>query len=190
MVAITEEHLGVTGRESQQRARRFQWSLWGYRRRAVDQHIAELERELGELDHELIELRAAATLREEVAQEMRRIGEETAGVLIEAHQQRETIVRAAEDQAQRLIADATAKASAVTAESEARVRALEEQRAAVHQDRDRLLENALTASSAIANIVYAARRQVPPIATLETPETTDPDGESDRATLDEPSIAS
>lgn len=174
MVAITDEHLGVRSRESEQPARRFSWSLWGYRRRAVDQHIAELERELSELDHELIELRAAATLREEVAHEMRRIGKETAGVLIEANQQRETIVRAAEEQAHRLVADATAKATAITAESEARVRDLEEQRVAVHHDRDRLLDNALTASAAIANIVYSARRQVPPIATQGT---TDPDGE-------------
>ena len=130
MVAITEEYFGATSRESERRERRFPWSLRGYRRSAVDRCIAELETELGELDRELVELRAATTLREEVANEMRRIGEETAGVLIEAHKQREAIVRAAEEKAHRLLADATAKATAITAESEARVRELEAQREA------------------------------------------------------------
>jgi len=133
----------------------------------VDQHIAELEHELTGLDRELAELRAAATLREEVANEMRRIGEETAGVLIEAHNQREAIARAAEEEAQRLVADATAKATAITAESEARVRELEAQRKAAHQERDRLLENALAASAAIADVVHAAHQQVPAMAAAE-----------------------
>src|SRR5579862_2075338 len=110
MVAISEERLGVTSVEKPQRSRRFPWSLRGYRRSAVDQHIAELERELSELDRELAELQAAATLREEVAHEMRRIGEETAGILIEAHNQRDAIARTAEAEAQRLVADATATA--------------------------------------------------------------------------------
>jgi cell division septum initiation protein DivIVA len=165
MVAITDDRLGASGRETEQRGRRFPWSLRGYRRSAVDQHIIELEREISELDGELAELRSAATLREEVASEMRRIGEETAGVLIEARNQQESIVRAAEEEAHRLVGDATAKAAAITAESEARVRTLEAQREIAHQERDRLLENALAASAAIAEVVHAAHQQVPVIAT-------------------------
>jgi cell division septum initiation protein DivIVA len=167
VVTYVDERLGATSRESEQRERRFPWSLRGYRRSAVDQHIGELERELSELDGELAELRAAATLREEVANEMRRIGQETAGVLIEAHNQRDAIARAAEEEAQRLVADATAKATAITAESEARVRELEAQREAAHQERDRLLENALAASAAIADVVHAAHQQVPAMAAAE-----------------------
>jgi cell division septum initiation protein DivIVA len=167
MVAYTEESLGIMGREAEQQKRRFPWSLRGYRRSAVDQHIAELERELTELDRELVELRAAATLREEVANEMRRIGEETAGVLIEAHNRREAIARAAEEEAQRRVADATAKATAITAESESRVRELEAQRQAIHRERDRMLENALAASAAIADAVHAAHREIP---VIEAPE--------------------
>lgn len=167
MVAYTEERLAATSREDE-RERRFPRSLLGYRRSAVNEHIAELERELGELDRELIELRAAATLREEVAHEMRRIGEETANVLIEAHTQRDAIARAAEAEAQRLVADATATATAITAESEARIRELETQREAAHDERDRLLDNALAASAAIADAVHAARRQVPAKAAPET----------------------
>lgn len=166
MVAISE-HLDVTSRERAQRARRFPWSLRGYRRSAVDQVIAELEGEISELDHELIELRAAATLREEVATEMRRIGEETAAVLIEAHQQRDAILRAAEEEAQRRVADASAKATAITSENEARVRELETQHTAAHRERDRLLETALAASTAIADLVHAAYQQVPAMATPE-----------------------
>ncbi len=178
MVTYVDERLGATSRESERRERRFPWSLRGYRRSAVDQHIGELELELSELDRELAELRAAATLREEVANEMRRIGEETAGVLIEAHNQREAIARAAEEEAQRLVADATAKATAITAESEARVRELEAQHEVAHQERDRLLENALAASAAIADVVHAAHQQVPAMA---TPEITGLDCESGQA---------
>ena len=168
MVAITEEYFGATSRESERRERRFPWSLRGYRRSAVDQCIAELETELSELDRELVELRAATTLREEVGNEIRRIGAETAGVLIEAHKQREAIARAAEEEAHQLVAGATATATAVTAESEARVRELEAQREAVHRERDRLLENALAASAAIADVVQAAHQQVPAMAAVET----------------------
>jgi cell division septum initiation protein DivIVA len=167
MVTYADEGLGTTSRDGEQRERRFPWSLRGYRRSAVDQHIAELERELRELDHELVELRATATLREEVANEMRRIGEETAGVLIEAHSRREAISRAAEEEAQRLVAEATAKATAITAESEARVRELEAQREAVHLERDRLLQNALAASAAIADAVQGAHQQIPAMAALD-----------------------
>jgi cell division septum initiation protein DivIVA len=169
MVAIVEERLGATTQDRSQRERRFPWSLRGYRRSAVDQHIAELERELGELDFELAELRAAATLREEVANEMRRIGEETAGILIEANNRRETITRAAEEEAHRRVADATAKATRITAESEARVRELEAHGEWVHRERDRLLENAIAASAAIADIVDAAHQQIPAMATTRTP---------------------
>lgn len=167
MVAVVDERLGAMSREREPRERRFPWSLRGYRRSAVDMHIAGLERELGGLDRELAELRAAATLREEVADEMRRIGEETAGVLVDAQHRREAIVRAAEDEAHRLVADATAKATSIAAESTARVDQLEEQREAAHRERDRLLESALAASAAIADVVHAAHRQVPPIAMAE-----------------------
>jgi cell division septum initiation protein DivIVA len=168
MVAITDERLGAASLEKPSRSPRFPWSWRGYRRSAVDQHIAELERELTDLDRELAELQAAATLREEVANEMRRIGEETAGILIEANNRRETITHAAQEEAQRLVADATNRASTITAESEARVRELEAQRIAVHQDRDRLLEVALAASAAIAEVVHTAHQQIPALATSET----------------------
>ncbi|HTX30730.1 MAG TPA: DivIVA domain-containing protein [Solirubrobacteraceae bacterium] len=170
MVAISQERLGATSLDQAQRERRFPWSLRGYRRSAVDQHIAELERELGQMDHELIELRAAATLREEVANEMRRIGEETAGVLVEAENRRETIERAARDEAQRRVADAASKAAAITSECEARVRQLELQRESAREERDRLLENALAVATAIAQVVHAAQDEIPAIAPPAGPE--------------------
>jgi cell division septum initiation protein DivIVA len=180
MVAITQEPLGVTSVDRAQRERRFPWSLRGYRRSAVDQHIAELERELGEMDHELIELRAAATLREEVAHEMRRIGEETAGVLIEAENRRETIERTARDEAQRRIADAASKAAAITSECEARVRQLETQRQTAHEEGDRLLENALAVATAIAQVVRAAQHEIPAVA---APEPAGVDRETEEAVV-------
>jgi hypothetical protein len=167
MVAYSEEWAGATRREIEHRGRRYPWSLRGYRRSAVDQHIAELECELRELDCELAELRAAGTLREEVANEMRRICEETARVLVEAHNEREAITRAAQEQAHQLVADATSRATAITSESEDRAQVLGAQLEAVQQDRDRLLENALAASAAIADVVHGARQQVPPTAAAE-----------------------
>jgi cell division septum initiation protein DivIVA len=155
MVAI-QEQFGISSRQVEQPKRRFSWSLLGYRRRAVDQHIAELELDLSELDRELVELRAAASLREEVAHEMRRIGEETAGVLIEAHHQRDAIVRAAEEEARRLVAEATTRARELMAQGEA-----------VHRERDRLLENAMATSKAIADAVSAAHQQIPAMTTPE-----------------------
>ena len=107
------------------------------------------------------------TLREEVASEMRRIGEETAGVLIEAHSRREAIVRAAEEEAQQLVADAAAKANAITAESEASARELAAQREVAHEERDRLLETALAASVALADVVHTAYQQVPAMGAQE-----------------------
>lgn len=179
MVAYADERIGAASRESERQERRFPWSLRGYRRSAVDQRIAELEGELSELDRELIELRASVTLREEVATEMRRIGEETASVLIEAHSQREAITRSAEAEAQRLVAEASARAAAITAESEARVRELEAQREATHQERDRLLESALAASAAIAEVVHTAHQQVPVMATQSRPEAGTPAAPAD-----------
>ncbi|MBV8218783.1 MAG: DivIVA domain-containing protein [Solirubrobacterales bacterium] len=167
MVTYADEHLAVASREREQRERRFPWSLRGYRRSAVDQHIARLEHDLSELDQELIDLRAAATLREEVAHEMRRIGQETAGILIEAQNRREAIVRAAQEEAQRVVGDATARATAITTESEDRVRALEAQRESVHLERDRLLETALAASTALSDAVRTAQEQVPAMAGAE-----------------------
>ena len=168
MVTYVDERIVMGGREDERSERSFPWSVRGYRRSAVDQHIGELEREIRELDYELAELRAAATLREEVAHEMRRIGEETASVLIEAQNHRDEIVRAAQEEAHRLIAEASARATAITTESEARVRDLEAQCVSARQDRDRLLETALAASAAIADIVHEAHREVPPTAAAET----------------------
>jgi hypothetical protein len=54
------------------------------------------------------------------------------------------------------------------------VRDLQEQHRVAHQERDRLLENALAASAAIADIVHAAYQEVPPMA---MPEPSNPDRE-------------
>jgi hypothetical protein len=167
MVAVIDEQSGASRREKTRWERRFPWSVRGYRRSAVDQHISDLECELREMDHELVELRAAATLREEVGIEMKRICEETVGVLIEAHAEREKIIRAANEEAARLVADATSRAAATASESAARMRELEAQLETVQHDRDRLLESALAASTAIADAVHTAHEQVPAASLAE-----------------------
>jgi cell division initiation protein len=154
---------------------RFALVKQGYDCRAVDTYVDELERDIGELDRELVELRARVAAPDEVAGELKRIGEQTSSVLIAAHEQQQEILRAAREQAERCVAEATAKANATTAEAEARVRELEakaearvrqlEAKAeAAHRQRDRLLENARAVSAELAALADASQEQIPALA--------------------------
>ena len=141
---------------------RFPLTRHGYDCAAVDEQIAELERELAAVDQELAELRAQRESRDEVASEIKRIGEQTAAVLIAANEQREEMLRVAQAEADRLVAGATSKSRAVTAEGEARLRELDAQTEAVHRERDHLLEDARSVSAALAALVDSAHEQIPP----------------------------
>jgi len=141
---------------------RFPLSRHGYDCAVVDEHVAQLERELAEVDQELIELRARSASSDEVASEIKRIGEQTSAVLIAAHEQREEILRVARAEADRLVADATAEARAVTAAGEARLRELEAQNEAAHRERDRLLEDVRTVSAALVALADSAHERLPP----------------------------
>jgi hypothetical protein len=134
----------------------------GYECAAVDEHVSELERELAELGREAALLRAQTASRDEVADEIRRIGEQTSGVLIAAHEQREEMLRTARAEADRCISEARSAANAITAGAAARVRQLEAEAEAVHRERDRLLEDARQVSSALAALTQAAQDRIPP----------------------------
>jgi hypothetical protein len=122
----------------------------GYDCAVVDAHIADLEGELTELDQELAQLRAQPAPRDDVADEIKRIGEQTSAVLIAANEQRAEILRGAREEADHWIADATAKATALTAESEARLRELRSEHEAAERERDRLLDDVRAVSAALA----------------------------------------
>ena len=144
----------------------------GYDIGAVDAYVGELERDVAELDRELVALRAQVATPGDVVSEIKRIGEQTSSVLIAAHEQQEAILRAAREGADGCVAEATARANAITAHAttrvkemteaaEARVRELEAEVEAMHRMRDRLLEDARTVSSALAAVADTAQERVP-----------------------------
>jgi hypothetical protein len=141
---------------------RFPLARRGYDCAAVDEHVSELEQELAVIHQEAADLRASASSRDEVADEIKRIGEQTSVVLIAAHEQRGEMLRAAREEADRCIADAMSKASAVTSEAEARLRELEAQSEAIHRERDRLLEDVRVVSGALATVAASAHERIPP----------------------------
>ena len=134
----------------------------GYDCTAVDEHVSVLERALAELQRETVELRAQAASPDGVADEIKRIGEQTSGVLIAAHEQREEMLRTARAEANRCVAEATARATAITAEAEGCLRELEARSGAVHRERDRLLDDARQVSTALAALANAAQERIPP----------------------------
>src|SRR5207237_775730 len=85
---------------------RFPLVRHGYHCAAVDEYVTELEQELAEVDRELAELRAHTAPRDEVTDQIKRIGEQTSAVLIAANEQREEILRAAKEEADRRVAEA------------------------------------------------------------------------------------
>ena len=136
----------------------------GYDCTAVDTHVTELERELSEVDRELAELRTQSASREEVADEIKRVGEQTSAVLIAANEQREEILRGAQAQADRCVEEATGRASAITAESEVRLRELQVRYEAAQQEHDRLLEEVRNLSVALAALADRGPEAIEPQA--------------------------
>ena len=128
----------------------------GYDPGAVDEYVADLERELGGLDHELAQLRGQTAPAEEIASEIKRIGEQTSVVLMAAHQQREEILNAARSEAERCVAEATATARTITEQSEARLRELEAQNEAARGERGRLLTDIRRISTALTAVADSA----------------------------------
>lgn len=112
---------------------RFPLARSGYDCAAVDEHVAMLERDLSELEEELEELRTRTPAHDEVAAEIRRLGEETSSILLAAHDRARETTRQAQEQADRCLSDAAAQALAMT-EQAAR------QRTEIEQDTRRLAE--------------------------------------------------
>ena len=143
---------------------RFALVKQGYDCEAVDAYVDELERDIAELDRELVELRTRVGGPDEVTSELKRIGEQTSSVLIAAHEQQQEILRGAREEADRCVTEAAARANALTAEAEARARELEAKGEAAHRQRDRLLDDARTVSAELAALADAAQGRIPTIA--------------------------
>jgi hypothetical protein len=119
----------------------------GYNRAAVDARIAELEAELAEL--------RAIPPQPSITEEIERLGEQTASILVVAHDQAHETTRLAEEKAQettrlaqeqadRCIADAASNAVAITEKAKRELKELDEETDTVWRERTRLLEDVLT----------------------------------------------
>src|SRR5205807_9203430 len=123
-----------------------------------------------EVDRELAELRARSVSRDEVSNQIKRIGEQTSAVLIAANEQRGEILRMAREDADRRVAEATGRATSITAEGETRLRELQAQHDVARCERDRLLADVRRISAALATLAGSGEEPVQPLAEQATVE--------------------
>jgi hypothetical protein len=142
---------------------RFPITRQGYDCAAVDEHVAELEQELIDLDRELAELRARAASKNDVATEMERIGEQTSAILIAAHEQAKETTRRAKEEADRCIADAASNAVATTADAQRQLRELENQKLSLGRERERLMEDIRSIAASLTSPADDAAERFSPI---------------------------
>ncbi|HEX3975047.1 MAG TPA: DivIVA domain-containing protein [Solirubrobacteraceae bacterium] len=133
---------------------RFPLAPFGYNRTAVDEHLARLERELDAV-------RAKDAPMASITDELERIGEQTASILVVAHDQAHETTRQAQEQAERCVADAAANAVQITADAKAKLRDLDAETDAVWRERERLLEDVRVVSAALANLANQASERFP-----------------------------
>lgn len=126
----------------------------GYNRAAVDERIAELERELEEL-HRQHEPAISIT------DEIERLGEQTSSILVVAHDKAHETTRLAQEQADRCIADAASNAVAITAEAKQQLRELDNETDAIWRERTRLLDDARSVGLALIALAEEAQERFP-----------------------------
>jgi hypothetical protein len=138
---------------------RFPIGPLGYSRAAVDERIAALERELAELREagEAPEMQAPMT----ISEELERLGEQTASILVVAHDQAHETTRLAQEQADRCVSDAAANAVAITAQAKHRLHELDNETDAVWRERTRLLEDARGVGTALIALAEEAAERFP-----------------------------
>ena len=144
----------IAAGEDEDVAPAFPLAPFGYNRVAVDERISELEREV-----------AALAAREQppmsITDEIERIGEQTASILVVAHDQAHETTRRAQEQAERCIADAAANAVAITTEAKQRLQELDAETDVVWRERERLLEDVRVVSAALGTLADEASARFP-----------------------------
>jgi hypothetical protein len=149
----------------------------GYNRMAVDARIAELEAELEEL--------RAIPPQPSINEEIERLGEQTASILVVAHDQASQTTRVAEEkakettrlaqeQADRCIADAASNAVAITEKARHELRELDEETDTVWHERTRLLEDARAVGQALITLADEAKARFPAEGKPPTPAASAP----------------
>lgn len=125
----------------------------GYNRAAVDERIAELEAELEELRDSLPEV--------SITDEIERLGDQTASILVVAHDQAHETTRLAQEKADRCIAEAEANAQALTESARRRLSELDGETDAVWRERTRLLDDARSVGLALIALAEEAAERFP-----------------------------
>ena len=148
---------------------RFPLVRYGYSQAEVDRRLSELERELADREREVEELRKQEKPPISITEEIERIGEQTASILVVAHDQAHETTHRAQEQAERCIADAAANAVAITAEAKERLRELDDETDSVWRERDRLLEDTRAVSERLAGLVDEAVSRFPADADKSSP---------------------
>ena len=140
---------------------RFPLVRYGYSQADVDRRLDELEREMADREREVTELRDQVKPPMSITEEIERIGEQTASILVVAHDQAHETTRRAQEQADRCIANAAANAVAVTAEAKERLRELDDETDSVWRERERLLEDTRAVSERLGSLVEEALARFP-----------------------------
>jgi cell division septum initiation protein DivIVA len=133
---------------------RFPTAALGYNRHAVDGYVAEVEGELARL-------REAVGPSLSITEEIERLGEQTASILVVAHDKAHETARRAQEQAARAVREAAADAERITSEAQRRLRELDEETDAVWRERERLLSDVREVSHTLATLADAASERFP-----------------------------
>jgi len=149
----------------------------GYNRQAVDEHFADLETELTELREALAQA-SHGEAPMSIQEELERIGEETASILVVAHDKAHETTRMAQEQAERCIADASANAVAITEQAALKLQELEAETDGVRRHREQLIADVRNISGSLQSLADDAERRFADAQPPAAPEpAVEPQGE-------------
>jgi hypothetical protein len=142
--------------------RRFQTVLHGHDRDAVDDYIAGLEHEIGQMASKLSAQRSAPPPpTPSVEDEIARVGQETSAILRVAHEQAAEITRRARVEAERCVADAASNAVAMTDDAKRKLRQLDSETDAVWAERIRLIDDVRNVATSLFSLAEDATDRFP-----------------------------
>lgn len=126
----------------------------GYEPSAVDDYVAELEQELEQL-------RGDRSTERAIAQEIDRIGEQTAAILRVAHDKAGDVTREAQEQADKMLSDAAASALAITERATQQLRELDSETDSIWHERGRLIDDVRSVATALFTLAEEAVERYP-----------------------------
>jgi cell division septum initiation protein DivIVA len=142
-------------RSTQSYASPFRLVWRGYERAAVDQYVAELERDLSAYQ-------AQSRSPRSVTEEIERIGDETTAILQVAHEQAEAVTRRAQTEADRCVAEARSQASAITEDAKLQLQSLDSETDSIWRERGRLIADVNKLADSLSSLARDAADRFPP----------------------------